>query len=336
MLSRCLRMVQRPVARAAVDPRPAQASLSVNSASASFSSQTNPLAVDPMAFHAVSTHLDDFFITQNKCIRPALQHHLDILAACEDPQNVADFTFPDPLTGWMAKFAVDQTNQMRMEKLLLEGIPAGVNGLAACMVSSRLEPNADFIRRFTRFQLYEFEMFGSFNHLIQMYYHMFEGFGFSGDRVGVVSYNSACEHFGVDILEDEHEAAMHEVFDFDVVLLAHFPMRTNPFWNMALKTRAGEAITSDTTAFKIDVIGAGVEMIGSAQRSCNVDEMRQMFYSIEGGEYAKTLFRKFGRKRTEDELEAFLQLHFIPRFGGGIGVSRLIKFLEHHNKLPPL
>ena len=71
-----------------------------------------------------------------------------------------------------------------------------------------------------------------------------------------------------------------------------------------------------------------METIGSAERSCNPDEMRKMFYEISDGMYAKTLFGKFGKDRVEKELNAFLDNDLKIRCGGGIGVTRLIRGMK--------
>ena len=82
------------------------------------------------------------------------------------------------------------------------------------------------------------------------------------------------------------------------------------------------------TAAKIDVILHGVETIGSAERSCDPQQMQDMFYSISDGGYSKLLFDKFGEKRVKDELDEFMKSNFFPRFGGGIGVTRMIRAME--------
>jgi hypothetical protein len=79
---------------------------------------------------------------------------------------------------------------------------------------------------------------------------------------------------------------------------------------------------------KVDVIMYGQETIGSAERSCDVDKMREMFYAIEDGGYATKLFELFGKERVEAELEEFLSHDFFPRFGGGIGMTRLGRAYE--------
>ena len=57
------------------------------------------------------------------------------------------------------------------------------------------------------------------------------------------------------------------------------------------------------TARKIDVILHGIETIGSAERSTSKEEMRSQFYTISDGQYANTLFEKFGKDRVEKELD---------------------------------
>ncbi len=79
---------------------------------------------------------------------------------------------------------------------------------------------------------------------------------------------------------------------------------------------------------KVDVILFGQETIGSAERSCDVEKMREMFYTIENGGYANKLFELFGQERVEKELNDFLSFNFFPRFGGGIGMTRLARAYE--------
>ena len=105
-----------------------------------------------------------------------------------------------------------------------------------------------------------------------------------------------------------------------VISLQNFPYRTNPFWNMRHK--------GDNIFAKVDVILYGQETIGSAERSCNVEEMRNNLYTIENGAYAAKLFELFGKERVEKELEEFLSFDFFPRFGWGCGLTRLARAYE--------
>ena len=83
-----------------------------------------------------------------------------------------------------------------------------------------------------------------------------------------------------------------------------------------------------STYSKVDVIMHGMETIGSAERATDVYEMREQFHNISDGEYAGLLYNHFGKKRVEDELEEYLTHDFFPRFGGGIGVTRMVRALE--------
>ena len=102
--------------------------------------------------------------------------------------------------------------------------------------------------------------------------------------------------------------------------------RRIPFWNMS---RNDDGVT----AKKMDVILGGMETIGSAERSCDVDMMRDTFHSITGGAYSKLLFELFGKERVEAELEKFLEFDFFQRVGGGIGMTRMIAALDKKEEL---
>ena len=105
--------------------------------------------------------------------------------------------------------------------------------------------------------------------------------------------------------------------EFGSAMIINFPNKTSPFWNMAQNKQ-------NTHAKKSDVILGGMETIGSAERSTSPHEMRHMFEDISEGGYANLLYELFGKERVDDELDEFLRHKFIPRFGGGIGITRLI------------
>ena len=56
--------------------------------------------------------------------------------------------------------------------------------------------------------------------------------------------------------------------------------------------------------------------------------MRELFDRISVGGYAQLLYNLFGKDRVLKELDEFLQHDFIPRFGGGIGVTRMISAMK--------
>ena len=121
--------------------------------------------------------------------------------------------------------------------------------------------------------------------------------------------------FDVEELDHEHEEKIGHG------MITHFPEFTSPFWNMSRNT---DGVTSK----KIDVILGGMETIGSAERSTDVEQMRDTFHTITNGEYSELLFKLFGKDRVEAELEKFLEFDFFPRVGGGIGMTRMISALD--------
>jgi aspartyl/asparaginyl-tRNA synthetase len=175
------------------------------------------------------------------------------------------------------------------------------------------------------FPMFEFETHGGLDDLQKLETELLEYMGFGdASTFKEVNYKDAAEKYGVPEIKAEQEAKMQN--DFGVVtLLKNFPQYTSPFWNMK---KEGEF------ARKIDVILYGIETIGSAERSTNPEEMRDLFHTISNGGYANTLYAQFGKERVEAELEVFLRHKFIPRFGGGIGVTRMIRAMKLAGLLP--
>jgi len=139
-----------------------------------------------------------------------------------------------------------------------------------------------------------------------------------------------------DEIDATCEEKLYEDFG-DVFLLTRFPESTSPFWNMKMEgctpylpspPHKYNPLTPEKLANKCDVIMGGMETIGSAERGTDVEEMRNQFYTISGGGYADLLFKLFGKERVEAELDEFLSYNFFPRFGGGIGVTRMISAMK--------
>ena len=143
--------------------------------------------------------------------------------------------------------------------------------------------------------------------------------GYAKEDYARITYDDASDKYGVSELDYAEEEALCKDFD-NCTFVTDFPLRTHPFWNMK---HAGNGIYN-----KVDVIMHGMETIGSAERASNVDEMRENFHTISGGEYADLLYKHFTKERVEKELEEYLSHDFFPRFGGGIGVTRMVRAME--------
>ena len=251
----------------------------------------------------------DFFL-QKGFIEVPTQSRTSILAACENPHSVSTFTFDGVV------WPLPQTGQMWLEFELLKN-PTWPG--CFCISTSYRDEKTPIPGRHQKiFPMFEFESKGGMEELKKLERDLLVYLGFGEPTE--VKYDDICKEYGgVEILEDEHESRMWKELG-SVISLQEFPRRTNPFWNMKYK---GNDLFN-----KIDVILYGQETIGSAVRSSNVEEMRDMFYNIMDGTYSEKLFELFGKERVEKELEEFLALNFFARFGGGIGMTRLGRAYE--------
>jgi aspartyl/asparaginyl-tRNA synthetase len=169
--------------------------------------------------------------------------------------------------------------------------------------------------------MFEFESHGNIGDLFQFEIDLLTYLGFKKDYHSY-SYKHFANHYDMKELTSIEENKMETDYG-SVVFINQFPEYTNPFWNMSRN------ITG--TANKIDVILNGQETIGSAERSCDKEMMRETFFTIESGKYAEKLFNTFGYDRVLSELNEFLRHDFIPRWGGGIGITRLIRSMKLNN-----
>lgn len=270
--------------------------------------------INPLKFHAVAKKLRSFCYGRGFIeTHPQCRRH--IMPACEDPTTVTSYRIGKQ------KFPLPQTGQMGLEDDILENPSLG--GVFCMTTSYRNEPNPK-PRHDLTFPMFEFETKGNFDGLVNFCSDLLRFLGYTC-AFHEVEYDDVCKQYGVKDLDHEHEELLSKELG-PVVFLKNFPIRTDPFWNMSLNE-------SGSHAKKLDVILSGVETIGSAERSCNVDLMRYQFKTISNGQYAQLLHREYGVDRVTEELERYLQHKMIPRFGGGIGVTRLIKALEKEGLL---
>jgi aspartyl/asparaginyl-tRNA synthetase len=266
--------------------------------------------IDAHKFTAVVKKLRQFFDSLG-FLEVHTQNRLSILAACEDPFNISTFyynrnTYPLP-----------QTGQMWLEHELLT--QPEEKGFYCLSTSYRNEKNPILGRHCLIFPMFEFEFPGTMADLAIIETELLNFLGFKNYEYR--NYEDVAKEYGVSIIDNDTEDKLYKDVS-DAVLLMNFPERTNPFWNMKRH--------DDTPQFakKIDVILCGQETIGSAERSCDVRQMRETFFTIEGGKYSEKLFELFGYDRVMSELNEFLSYKFFPRVGGGIGVTRLIRAME--------
>lgn len=270
---------------------------------------------DTIAYSKLVNKLRTFFLGKG-FVEVHTQDRLSILAACEDPTTVATYDYAGQI------WPLPQTGQMWLEYELLT--QSTLPGVFCVSTSYRAEKNPIPGRHKIIFPMFEFESWGTIDELRILEQELLEylGFGTLPDFVHK-TYDELASHYQVAELSHLEENKMENDFG-KAVFLERFPVRTSPFWNMK---KDGDY------ANKIDVILGGNETIGSAERSCDRIEMRKQFETISDGQYADLLYKLFGKERVTAELDDFLTLDFKPRFGGGIGVTRMIDAMKKYQLL---
>jgi aspartyl/asparaginyl-tRNA synthetase len=266
---------------------------------------------DTLAFSEVVNKLRQFCLSKG-FTEVHTQDRLSILAACEDPDTVATYNYAGEV------WPLPQTGQMWLEYELLKR--PELAGVFCVSTSYRNEQNPVPGRHKIIFPMFEFELPGKIKELEKFEVELLNYLGFAkiSDFTNK-TYDELKDFYKTDELTHKHENQMLKDFG-PVVFCKDFPIYTSPFWNMKKK--------NNSHSHKIDVIIEGNETIGSAERSSNKKEMKESFYTISDGKYAKKLFDLFGKDRVEKELNEFLELNFMPRSGGGIGLTRLIDAMK--------
>lgn len=277
------------------------------------------LIINSHKFSYVASRLRQFFFSK-KYVEVHTQNRLSILAACEDPSTISIYNYVD------LHWPLPQTGQMWLEyELLKDPKPPGY----FCVSTSyRNEPEPIPGRHEIIFPMFEFELKGDFGEMKKMENELLEHLGYgSQGSFSECDYEKLTSEMGVREISSKEEMTLYKQLGHKVFFLKNFPEYTSPFWNMK-RNNDGK------TAKKIDVIMSGMETIGSAERNCDVDDMRNRFKTISNGIYSKLLYNQFGRERVDREMDEFLSHKFITRSGGGIGITRLIRSMELEGLIP--
>lgn len=245
-----------------------------------------------------------------------------IMSACEEHTSIV----PYYLGG--TKYPLNQTTQMALEHLYMTEknfTDNKYNGYYGMCNSVRWEVNPVQGRHSSTgiFPLLECEAGWDQREMINFQKGLLRAIGikpFQGDDFVEIEYKDACLKYQVEEIGHEEEKKLCKDFNSPAVFLTNFTLNSNPFWNMK---------KVDDYVLKVDVIighpdFSPKEIIGSSERSTNVQEMRDMFHTVSNGDYCKKLYEEFGFERVEKELEEYLALPFRQRSGMGIGMTRLV------------
>ena len=280
---------------------------------------SSKLIVNSCDFNKVVKKLRDFFLSKD-FVEVHAQNRLSILAACEDPFTVSSFEYAGE------KWPLPQTGQMWLEYEMLKN-PAPP-GYFCISTSYRQEPDPVPGRHDLIFPLFEFEMKGGMEELIQLEKDLLKYLGYDESKFVEGKYQDVAKEYGVEELENEHEMRMYQE-KTPTFFLKDFPEFTSPFWNMKRYEGKEQADISR----KVDVILSGHETIGSAERETNKQIMLDRFTTISEGKYKEKIVSLFGEQRTMAEMKDYLDFDFFKRSGGGIGVTRLIRSMKLENLL---
>lgn len=249
------------------------------------------------------------FFEKKGFIEVPAQSRLSILAACEQPATITQFSLNNIL------YPCPQTGQMWLEHELLTN--PQWPGCFCITTSYRDEPTIIEGRHLRIFPMFEFEAHGTFADLKKLEEELLFHLGF--EMPISINYDDACHKYEAETIEHEHEQILWKELG-NCISLEKFPARTQPFWNMKY---GGNGIFN-----KIDILLHGMETVGSAERESDKQIMREQFLALAHGQYAHLLFTKFGKERVIKELDEYLALDMFPRFGGGIGLTRLERAFE--------
>ena len=269
------------------------------------------LIINTQEFNEVVEKLRSFFVAR-KFLEVSTQNRLSILAACEDPFNVGTFNYAGNC------WTLPQTGQMWLEYELLKNPEP--EGYFCLTTSYRMEKNPVENRHDLIFPLFEFEMKGGMDALMELEKDLLIHLGYNSEMFIEEKYENIAKLYGVTELEHEHEQNLYDQIT-PTFFIKDFPEFTSPFWNMRRNTE-------NDTARKVDVILSGQETIGSAERETDKEVMRERFNTIMEGGYKNKIYELFGKERTENEMDDYLNFEFFERCGGGIGMTRLIRSMK--------
>ena len=173
-------------------------------------------------YHKVVDKMRKFFKDAKNFTEVPTQSRLSILAACEDPNTIAQFNFDG------IDYPLPQTGQMWLEHELLTN--PDTEGFFCVSTSYRNEPNPIDGRHKKIFPMFEFETKGDMEDMIKLEEELLYFLGFEKESVHC-TYDGLSERYQVDILEAEHEELMNKEIS-SKLFLKNFPKRTHPFWNM--------------------------------------------------------------------------------------------------------
>jgi len=153
--------------------------------------------IDSYEFDFVVTRLREFFKSK-QFIEVHTQSRLSILAACEDPTTISTYNYEGQV------WPLPQTGQMWLEHELLKN-PSNP-GYFCVSTSFRNEPNPIAGRHDRIFPMFEFEMKGDLQEMIELEKELLEYIGFGNKSTFIETpYKEVADAYQVKELQHYHE-----------------------------------------------------------------------------------------------------------------------------------
>lgn len=275
------------------------------------------MSVNAYWYHKTVSRLREFFVSRGFLeVHP--QPRQSLLAVADDVSTI--MTYSDGQQNYL----LPQTAYMWTEFELLKN--PDLKGVFCCSTSYRQHKNPIPGRHENVFPMFDFEMRGHLDDMVQLEKDLLEHFDFDPALFKSATYNDMLEKYGVHTVDPATETGIgHDISE--VTFLDYKPETALPYWGVK-RENSDVARTSDVLLF-------GMGTIGAAERSCDKERMRSRFYEMDSGHYAQRLFDTFGQERVERELGEYLSLEMTPRCTASIGINRFVRalrLLESHQR----
>ena len=159
------------------------------------------LIIDTKVYNQVIDKVRSYFVSKG-FLEVSTQNRLSILAACEDPFNVGTFNYAGQC------WPLPQTGQMWLEYELLKNPQP--NGYFCLTTSYRMEKNPKEGRHDLIFPLFEFEMKGGMDALLELEKGLLISLGYNSENFIEETYENLGKLYKVKELEHEHEERLYK------------------------------------------------------------------------------------------------------------------------------
>ncbi len=266
-------------------------------------------------YHKTVSRLREFF-TSRGFIELHPNPRQSFLTIADDVSTITTYNYEGE------NYLLPQTTHMWLEFELLKN--PHLPGVFCCSTSYRQHKNPVPGRHENIFPIFDFEMAGGIQSMVNLQRELLEHLDFDMSKYKEFTYDNLTLDLGVKQIDAATETLIGQNVS-PVTVVTDMPNSINRSWYA--KRDEGHVKSSDVILF-------GMETIGASERATNPENMRERFYQMQDGNFAKTLFETFGQKRVEKELGEFLSLEFFPRSTGSIGLTRMIRAMrEQENAL---